>query len=78
MRKHISHTKCISYRRYFTRRQANFTEKTTSEEVVFSGVDGGARGASPSHLLRKLPRLYVPRAPLKRTARDGRGDVEMY
>ena len=38
----------------------------------------GIEGASPSHLLRKFPRFYVHRAPLKRTARDGRGDVEMY
>ena len=67
----ISYTKCISYRRYFTRRKANFIEKTTSEEVVFSGGDGGDRGASPSHLLRKFPRFYVPRAPPGRTARDG-------
>ena len=36
MRKHTSYTKCISYRRYFTRRKANFIEKSTSEEVLFS------------------------------------------
>ncbi len=52
--------------------KANIIEKRPAYASLFSGGDGGDRGASPSHLLRKFPRFYVPRAPPRRTARDGR------